>query len=308
MVAEMVKKEKITNTLEIVEFRVADTKYGVNVAKVKEIIFPEDIVPIPKTHDCIEGIIDYRGHVIPVINLRKYLKGDEQKSKTDRFLIIEFEGILSAFRVCEVHRIRQISWEGLEPPGDLIGGEKTAVIGIVRIEEMKKELIVMMLDFEKVISEIDPPIQPGQTRITKDDKVDRNSKKIMVVEDSPSARKTIVMFLERVGYNNITTFKNAMEAYDYLSNIVIENIDNSSWNIKSYFDLVITDIEMPLMDGHTFTKKIKEHEKLESLPVIIFSSLSNESNINKSNSIGVSAVVIKPNYEELIKTIDKLFI
>lgn len=298
-----------TNELEIIEMTVDGVLYGVNVAKVKEIVFPEPLVDVPKMHKSIEGIFDFRGAIIPVINLRHYLKNlPIEQDKNNKFIIMEFNQLLSAFRVDTVHRIRKISWNAIETPGEMISAENSSITGVVKLldDETGKEKIIMMLDFEKIIAEIEPATSFKEVKIDKKPIVDRKHKRIIISEDSKMVRTTIVKSLNSAGYENVIATKNGLEAWNILKNLAADNLENRTWSIQQEFDILITDIEMPQLDGHALVKKIKNDDQLKVLPVIIFSSLANEETVKKGKSVGADEQVPKPQIDQLIKVVDKL--
>lgn len=299
-----------TNEFEIIELKVGDVLYGVNVAKVREIIFPEEVVEVPKMHESIEGIFYFRGSIIPVINLRNYLSKEPIKIlKTDKYIIMEFNQLLCAFRVDEVHRIRKLSWNKIETPSEMVLSDNSSITGVVKItdNETNEEKIIMMLDFEKIIADIEPQTSFEGIKIEENKKiVDRSSKHIIIAEDSKLVRHTIVKTLKESGYSNVKDCKNGLEAWTILKNLVNENIGNVNWRITDEYNLLVTDIEMPQMDGHALTRRVKEEEKLKELPVVIFSSLANEENVKKGISVGADGQIAKPQIDQLVKYIDKI--
>ena len=298
-----------TNELEIIEMTIDEVYYGVNVAKVKEIVFPAPLVDVPKMHKSIEGIFDFRGSIIPVVNLKNYLKGKPiEQLKTDKFIIMEFNQLLSAFRVDTVHRIRKISWNAIETPGEMISAENSSITGVVKLldDETGKEKIIMMLDFEKIVAEIEPATSFKEVKLEVKPIVDRRHKKILISEDSKMVRTTILKSLNAAGYEHVIATKNGLEAWNILKNMAVDNLDNRGWSIMHEFDILITDIEMPQLDGHALVKKIKSDDVLKELPVVIFSSLANEETVKKGKSVGADEQVPKPQIDQLIKTVDKL--
>ena len=303
--------ESGTNELEIIEMRVGDVFYSVNVAKVREIVFPAETLEVPKMHKAIEGIFNFRGTVIPVINLNSFLldkkKSESKKDSASRFIIMEFNQLLCAFRVDHVHRIRRISWNEIEAPGEMVSDNNSTITGIIKYidEDTKKEKIIMMLDFERIIAEIEPETSFTDVKVAQGE-VDRSEKRIIIAEDSKMIRRTLVKTLNSSGYTNVTSCENGGEAWKVFAGLLKKNAEDPNWNVLKEFDLMITDIEMPLLDGHALTKKVKTNEKLQKLPVIIFSSLSNEENVKKGVSVGASGQISKPQISELVELVDSL--
>ncbi|MBM7647310.1 two-component system chemotaxis response regulator CheV [Bacillus ectoiniformans] len=286
-----------TNELEIVEFEVQNNKFGINVIKVKEIIQPLPITFIPHAHEHIEGIIQLRGEVLPVINMAKVLgvppSGNQQ---TDKYIVTEFNKQKVVFHVQNVTRIHRISWNDIEKPSDMYQGGNSQIIGVIKINgEM-----ILLLDFEKIIVDINPHsgIHVGQIKQLGDRK--RSSKRLIVAEDSPLLRKLIHDTLHEAGYENIEFFENGKLALEYLESIAAEG------NVEEKVQLLITDIEMPQMDGHHLTRRVKEHPELKQLPVIIFSSLITDDLRHKGDGVGANAQVSKPEIAQLVMHIDRL--
>ncbi|PAQ14473.1 chemotaxis protein [Bacillus sp. FJAT-42315] len=289
--------ESGTNELEIVEFEVQNNKYGINVIKVKEIIQPLPITLIPHSHEHIEGVIQLRGEVLPVINMAKVLGVPIVKDDSnDKYIVTEFNKQKAVFHVQNVTRIHRISWEDIEKPSDMYQGGNNQVIGVVKVNGQ----MILLLDFEKIILDINPEsgIHVGQLKQL--GARERSTKGIVAAEDSPLLRKLLHDTLSEAGYENVEFFENGKLAFDYLESIAAES------DITKKVQLVITDIEMPQMDGHHLTKRVKEHPALKQLPVIIFSSLITEDLRHKGDGVGANAQVSKPEIAELVKNIDRL--
>ena len=302
--------ESGTNELEIIEMEVGGAFYSVNVAKVREIVFPVKALVVPKMHKSIEGIFNFRGTVIPIINLDNFLSGkeiDDTKVSNSRFIIMEFNQLLCAFRVDHVFRIRRISWNKIEAPGEMVSDNNSTITGIIKLldEDTKVKKMIMMLDFERIIAEIEPETSFTDVKVALGD-IDRESKRIIIVEDSKMIRRTLVKTLKASGYTTVTACENGGEAWKIYSELLKEHSEDAEWTILKHFDLMITDIEMPLLDGHALTKKVKTNEKLQGIPVVIFSSLSNEENIKKGKSVGANGQISKPQISELVELVDSL--
>jgi two-component system chemotaxis response regulator CheV len=296
--------ESGTNELEIVEFAVGDNVYGINVAKVREIIrFPDSVVDVPESHPSLEGIANIRGQVIPLINLKKHLgkPGDLDKS-TSYIIISEFNQTMVGFCVTSVARIHRLSWKQIESPTGMVSSEEGVVVAIVKFDDR----MILLLDFEKITADINP--ESGMTKnagnITdvESTDVDRSSKTIFVVEDSNYIKKIIVNNLEKAGYG-VCTATDGQEAWDRLNSIIsAENFRK----IENHFNIIISDIEMPQMDGLHLIKNIKNNEKLKHLPCVVFSSLISEEMAVKCKSVGADAQISKPELARLVDLIDSL--
>lgn len=290
--------ESGTNELEFVEFLVGSNKFGINVMKVKEIIQPLPVTSVPHVHPYVEGIIELRGEVLPVVNVPKAI-GDPncEPSEKDKLIVTEFNQQKVVFRVHQVTQIHRVSWSQIEKPSEMYQGLETQITGVVKMgDEM-----ILMLDFEKIVVEINPESGIQKEKAKKLEKRDRSDKKIVVAEDSPLLRRLLNETLTEAGFQQIEFFENGKDALDYLENIV-----NEGEPVKERVDLVITDIEMPQLDGLHLTKRIKENPELDHIPVVIFSSLITNDLKHKGQQVGANAQISKPEVHHLIERIDEL--
>lgn len=289
--------ESGTNELEIVEFEVNGNKYGINVIKVREIILPVPVTFIPHSHPHVEGIIELRGEILPVIDMMSVLGFENSQPKeNDKFIVTEFNRQKAVFRVNNVSKIHRISWQSIEKPSEIYQGKSSEIIGVIK---MNGEML-LLLDFEKIMVDINPTSGIQVEQVKKLGKRERSNKKIIVAEDSPLLRKLLEETLGEAGYVNIDFFENGQEALSYLESLIEEESD-----IAEKVQLVITDIEMPQMDGHHLTKRIKDNPSMKKLPVIIFSSLITNELRHKGEMVGADEQVSKPEINELIKKIDE---
>jgi two-component system, chemotaxis family, chemotaxis protein CheV len=288
--------ESGTNELEIVEFELGNNHYGINVIKVKEIIQPLPVTAIPHAHSYVEGIIQLRGEVLPVIDMRKVLGiQDTPNGSQDKYIVSEFNQQRVVFHVNNVTQIHRISWDQIEKPSNIYQGTKSKVIGVIK----KGEDMLLLLDFESIMAEINPDSGIRVEEVKKLGKRTRSAKKIVAAEDSPLLRKLISDTLSEAGYGNVEFFENGKDAHDFLVSLASEE------KAEDEVSLVITDIEMPQMDGHHLTKKIKEDARLKHIPVIIFSSLITDDLKHKGEKVGAQDQVSKPEISELVLKIDK---
>ncbi|MBA9025052.1 MULTISPECIES: chemotaxis protein [Bacillaceae] len=289
--------ESGTNELEIVEFGIGNNKFGINVIKVKEIINPVPITYVPHAHKNVEGIIELRSEVLPVVDVAKALGfPPSEKPKDDKFIVAEFNQQKIVFHVHTVTQIHRISWKQIEKPSDMYQGLEGQIIGVIKLNgEM-----LLLLDFEKIVVDINPESGINIQQVKKLGQRERSNKKIVVAEDSPLLRKLLYDTLSEAGYDLLEFFENGEDALRYL-----EGIHQSGKDLKEEVQLVITDVEMPQMDGLHLTKRIKEDNEFSKLPVIIFSSLITDDLRHKGNMVGADAQVSKPEIAELIQLIDK---
>lgn len=289
--------ESGTNEIEIMEFKINGSLFGINVAKVKEIMMSAPVTPLPLTHPAIEGVFKPRGIVITVFDLPKYLYGDKAvHTEKDIFIITYFNKVYMAFRVTSVEGIFRLSWEDIQKPDNTICGKEGMATGMTQINDG----IVTILDFEKIISEVAPMASLKIEEINKFGFRNKNNAPIVIAEDSIVLAKMIIDCLTQAGFTNISKFENGKEAWDYLNSL------KNSKDISEKVSLVITDLEMPIMDGYRLTKLIKDDEKLKSIPVVIFSSMINDEIYAKGKSLGADEQISKPDIGNLVGVIDYL--
>ncbi|MES5954323.1 chemotaxis protein CheV [Bacillus anthracis] len=297
--AQSILLESGTNELEIVTYTVGENLFSINVMKVREIINPFPVTTVPEAHHAVEGVVQVRGEILPVINLATALnlKSSKPLDQT-KFIISELNQMKVIFRVDEVHRIQRISWEQIDEPGSLSMGLEETTSGIVKLDGQ----IILLLDYERIVFEISNIGYETQKLAGLDQKIDRSEKIIYIAEDSAMLRQILEETLTTAGYKKMQFFSNGAEALAQIEKLAKEQGENMFRHIQ----LLITDIEMPKMDGHHLTKVIKEHEIINKLPVIIFSSLITNELYHKGESVGANAQVSKPDIEELIGLVDKL--
>lgn len=290
--------ESGTNEMEIMEFTICDEVFGINVAKVREIMMPTAVKPMPHAHPAIEGIYKPRDIVITVVNLPKYLQfPDLGKENRELFIVTNFNKLNIAFRVHTVVGIDRISWTKIQKPDKTIyGGSDGVVTGIAEFSGR----LITILDFEKIISDIAPETGIQMSEIDKLGVREKNESPILIAEDSVLLSKMITDSLHKAGYVNTLLYSNGKEAWDYLESIKDDK------HVKEKVACVITDIEMPLMDGHRLTKLVKDDPNLKSIPLIIFSSLINEEMHIKGRQLGADEQLSKPEIGHLVSVIDHL--
>lgn len=290
--------ESGTNELEILEFRVGNNYYGINVAKIKEILSYQPPTPIPNSHPCIEGIFMPRDEIISIINLEKCLNVSRTtENTTDMFIVTNFNKLNTAFHVHGVVGIHRVSWADIAKPDATINSEDNAVAtGIIRL----KDKLIVILDFEKIVSDISPETGLRTSDIERMGTRGRNNSPILIAEDSPLLLKLISDCLNKSGYNNLILCSNGLEAWNKLCEY------KSAGELKERVSCIITDIEMPQMDGHRLTKLVKSDDTMNKIPVVIFSSLVNEEMRKKGESLGADAQLSKPEIGSLVDALDKL--
>ncbi len=289
--------ESGTNEIEVMQFTINNSLYGINVAKVKEIIVSAPVKGMPHAHPAVEGIFKPRDLVITVVDLPRYLLGvDMEKGPKDLFIVTNFNKMNIAFRVHTVVGISRISWKDIQKPDKTVSrGNEGVATGIAQCGSD----LVTILDFEKIVAEIAPETTIQMSEIDQLGPRERSDAAILVAEDSVLLSKMIEEALHKSGYVNTRMFPDGQELWSYLNSIRGEKLEEN-------VSLVITDIEMPQMDGHRLTKLIKDDREFKHLPLIIFSSLITEEMRRKGKELGADEQMSKPEIGHLVRVIDHL--
>lgn len=286
-----------TNEFEIVEFSIGKVNYGINVAKVREVIQRAPVTAMPQAHPYIDGLFTLRGKAIPLVNLPRCLNvasGEEAKN----IIVTEINNYGIGFLVENVSRIHRISWKDMEPAPEV--GDQSRVVGIIKMSDR----IVLLLDFETIIAEINPEINAKLTTVeeaTEDTRSMRANVHVVVAEDSAMLRDLLVTTLHDSGYRFVRDFGNGQDAWDYLRNLAAKD-----GPIYTHVGIIVSDVEMPKMDGHRLLKLVRDNERLHEVPFVLFSSLISEEMRLKGESLGASAQISKPEINQLIDILDKL--
>ena len=287
--------ESGTNELEILEFCVGANHYGINVAKVREILPYKEPTPIPNAHPCIEGIFMPRDEIITIVDLAKHLHMPAASSSKDMYIVTNFNKLNIGFHVHSVVGISRVSWADISKPDATLSGNGTGIAtGIIKLEGK----LIVILDFEKIISDISPETGLKVSEIDQLGPRQRNTAPILIAEDSALLGKLISESLSKAGYTNLTMTTNGQEAWDRLNQYKAEGV------LDQKVRLIITDIEMPQMDGHRLTKLVKDSPSFAHIPIVIFSSLVNDEMRKKGEALGADAQLSKPEIGHLVEAID----
>jgi len=291
-----------TSVLELMEFTMAGNAFGINVAKVTEIMRYTKITPMTLSHPCIDGVFKPRDKVITIINLPRYMALPENENpEQDMLMLTNFDNVNAAFLVHTVEGMHRIKWSDVERPSSIIYGSNESVItGTVKIDNR----LITIIDFEKVLYDINPETGLQLSEVQRMGAREVINKPIVVVEDSVFLRRMLLESLGVAGYSNITSFDNGQDAWDYLVKIRGECLENIT-PIEKKVSIMITDIEMPRMDGHHLTKLVKGDDVLSKIPVIVFSSLIDDTQKQFGAQIGVNAHLSKPQIGKLVSTLDE---
>ena len=289
-----------TNELEILEFIISGNSYGINVAKITELMQIQEVQEMPLSHPCVEGVFQPRNEVYTIVDLSKYLGlGVSEYPGKDILIITNFNMMNIAFHVHAVESIFRISWQDIEKPDSIIyGGQEGVVTGIAKVGDR----IISILDFEKITFDISPETGIDLNEVKEYTGADRENIPIVVAEDSALLRKMLMEALHTAGYQNLTILNNGEEAWEYISGIKAAG----AADINSEVSCLITDIEMPRMDGHRLTKLIKSDAVLRGIPIVIFSSLIDENMQKKGTEVGADAQLSKPEIGNLVNVVDRM--
>ena len=297
-----------SNEMELVDFRILKQEddrvyegiYGVNVAKVREIIKIPKLTELPGVPDYIEGIFDLRGVVIPVVNLAKWMQIKEppKAELKPRVIITEFSDILIGFIVHEAKRIRRISWNDIEPASFVAGMgslEKSQITGVTRIEN---DEVLLILDLESVVQELGI-YQP--TTEADEQLIEKVSGTALILDDSLTARRLVHDALSRMGMK-VVEAKDGIEGMQKLN----ELYDIYGKDLTKELKIIISDVEMPKMDGFHFAANVKEDERFQTIPIVFNSSISDHFSELRGKEAGGEAYLTKFDASIFYKEISKV--
>ena len=288
--------ESGTNEFEVLEFVVNGNHYGINVEKVREILTYQPVTPVPNSHPSIEGIFMPRDVMITAIDLKNCLGRGVSEPK-GLFILTNFNKLDLAFHVDSVLGIHRVSWRDIIKPDATISTTDDSVsTGIIK----RDGKLIIILDFEKIVTDINPETGLKVSEINELGERKRSAVPILIAEDSPLLNKLIVDSLKRAGYDNLIHTENGQKAYDVICQCKADG------TLKEHVRLIITDIEMPEMDGHRLTKLVKSDDTTADIPVIIFSSLVNDEMKKKGEALGADAQLSKPEIGNLVRIVDQL--
>lgn len=287
-----------TNEIEIMQFTIHGNLYGINVAKVREIMMSAPVKPMPHAHPAVEGIFKPRDMVLTVVDLPYYLTGAHGEAGTrDLFIVTNFNKMFIAFRVHTVVGISRISWADIQKPDKAVsGGAEGVATGIAQCGED----LVTILDFERIVAEIAPETSIQMDEIDALGERARCDSPVLVAEDSLLLSQMIREALTRAGYTHVTMFDNGQELWEFLE------AHRDDPYLDRLVQLIITDIEMPKMDGHRLTKLVKDDAKFRGIPLIIFSSLISDEMRVKGEEVGADRQLTKPEIGHLVDVMDDL--
>ena len=300
--------ESGTNELEIVEFFIDEPgyrgHYGVNVAKVVEIIRMQPATAMPQMrHPAVMGAFPHRdGKIVPLVDLARYL-GKEAKSNDDgKIIVTEFNHIVTGFMVSGVNRIHRLSWHDVEEPGNFLQNvSHSTVTGVVRLEGR----VVFLLDMEHVVADLDPSLAIRFGRLPDELLNSDTIYTILHADDSGNVRSLVKRLMEESGHFRVIQTTSGEEAWSVLKKMKADAARDGT-SLKSILHAVISDIEMPRMDGLTLCRQIKEDPELKYLPVALFSSIVSATLEHRGKSVGADAQFAKPDLQTLSEKVLEL--
>ncbi|HEU0186384.1 MAG TPA: chemotaxis protein [Gallionellaceae bacterium] len=296
-----------TNKLEILMFTLGlDQRsgrretYGINVFKVREVMRIPDITKAPEMPACVEGMVSLRGQLVPVIDLAKYTNMATE-TKPSIMIVTEYNGHTQGFLVEAVDTILRLDWSSMRVPPEMLNAQMGGLV--TAVTELPDKRLVMMMDVEKILADtgqfggddfalksVQPLGIPNRT--------------IFFVDDSSVARKQIERTLEAMQVRYISAI-NGNQAWQELKKMA-DYADATHQPVSNLIQVVLTDVEMPEMDGYMLTRKIKEDRRFANIPVLMHSSLSSESNQQLGKAVGVDEYVPKFEPQKLAQTLTRL--
>ena len=294
-----------TNELEIVEFHIDELEpdgvtpykgyYGVNVAKVLEIIRLPKVTELPEVRDkSVLGAFNLRSQIIPLVDLALWLGKKHTSVDAAKVIVTEFNNVTTAFMVSGVNRIHRISWEEVEPPNTYVSTlTRNTITGVVKLEGR----IIFLLDLERIVSALNPNLA-----LRLDEAVDWQAGaryRALVADDSTVIREMLKDLLQRANFE-VEAVNNGRDAWERLEEIK-KKATNENRPVESYVQCVVSDIEMPQMDGHNLCKRIKDDPMLTRLPVLLFSSLITDKLRHKGHAVGADEQISKPEVTDLAR-------
>ncbi|RPH92968.1 MAG: chemotaxis signal transduction protein CheV [Lysobacterales bacterium] len=312
--------ESGTNEVEILEFILGGQSFGVNVLKIQAIerYDPKRVTRIHHSHPSVIGTLRFRDHCLTMIDLGKEMdtsdRADEPGFESGKpengegtaaklVLVMEFNQLKTAFLVHGVNRIHRVSWESINPLSPYLSSSDSKFTGSLQIKGRE----ILLVDMEKIVTEILPR---GQFQFSVEQVSDealsrqRAERTILLAEDSAVLRKHVAEELHRGGYTSLRAFANGRECYDELVRLTAE-ADAAGRPVSDSVAALISDIEMPAMDGLALCRWVKQNRQTQDMPVIMFSSLINDQIVSKCRAVGADAYIAKPQFVELVNLLDQ---
>ena len=272
-------------------------RYGINVFKVKEVVHSMDLTLIPDRHLAVCGITKIRELTVPVIDLSLAISGRANANSAHGFIIVtEYNSSIQGFLVSSVEKIVNLQWDQINPPP--VGVRTGNGSYLTAVTNFENE-IIEILDVERVLQEITPTGTEVDAELKKKaETININKEKtVVIIDDSSVARNQVARVLQQLGFNAIT-FKNGKEALHTFKKW-LEDKDS----ILEKIHLIVCDIEMPEMDGYTFTAAMKQQSEFKKLFIILHTSLSGSFNQALVDQVGADKFVSKFDPNMLAKVV-----
>ncbi|MDE2343754.1 MAG: chemotaxis protein CheV [Betaproteobacteria bacterium] len=296
-----------TNKLEILMFNLGQDQrtgrretFGINVFKVREVLRVPPITQAPDMPPAVEGMVSLRGMLVPIIDLAKYA-GVDVAARPEIMIVTEYNGHTQGFLVESVDTILRLDWSSMKVPPDMMNANMGGLV--TAVTELADGRLVMMLDVEKVLAET---AHGGE-----DDMIYKNvlplglsNRRVFYADDSSVARRQIERTLQAMEVKGVSAV-NGRQAWQELQKMA-DYADSAHVPLKDLIQVILTDVEMPEMDGYMLTRKIKEDKRFANIPVVMHSSLSGSSNQQLGKAVGVDEYVSKFEPNRLAQTLARL--
>jgi two-component system chemotaxis response regulator CheV len=295
-----------TNKLEILMFTLGvDSRsgrceiFGINVFKVREVMRIPPITRAPEMPNAVEGMVSLRGILVPVIDLAKYT-GVQTERKPEIMIVTEYNGHTQGFLVEAVDTILRLDWSSMKVPPDMLNTQMGGLV--TAVTELADGRLVMMMDVEKVLAETGHVNDDIALKSVKP--INTPDRTVFFADDSSVARRQIASTLEAMGVNQLSAI-NGRQAWEELLKIA-NHAEATGVSVKEFVQVILTDVEMPEMDGYMLTRKVKSDKRFAGIPVLMHSSLSSTSNQQLGKAVGVDEYVPKFEPQKLAQTLERL--
>jgi two-component system chemotaxis response regulator CheV len=283
-----------TNEMELLIFTVGGTGYGINVAKVRELLKRQTIITLPHAPSAIAGSFQLREEVLTLIDLREYLEFGRMPEEQGLIIIVELNHTRCGVLVDTVEMIHRLRWENVDPPSPMLIEGGAPVTSVCRLQER----VILVLDFERIVGELLGVSQAALIEAASVDSIKACvGASILVADDSAVVRRHLDTLLGNIGFERVTLCEDGESAWNELCRSIAAG--------EKLYDIVLTDIEMPRIDGHHLSVRIKEDPRLHSIPVILYSSVIHEDTLAKGRQVGAAAQVSKSDTPGLLRAIEQ---
>jgi two-component system chemotaxis response regulator CheV len=278
-----------SNKMEILLFNLGSgEKFGINVFKVKEVCQAGKITRTPNMPSGVEGIVSLRGHVMPVLNLANFM-GLHPTEAYQTMMVAEFNNHILGFLVQGVDRIIRVDWDKVRATEGMLSDKGALITAITELEDGS---LISILDVEQILANAF-----GETIVGNVEKVESTHELcIFFADDSMVARRKIIEVLDKMGVKHIQA-TNGSEAWDRLKSMA-DSAQSAGKSLHEQIQVILTDAEMPEMDGYVLTKHIKSDHRFDGIPVVMHSSLSSDANRTMGQRAGVDHYV--PKFDSIV--------